>query len=74
MTFSPLYVDPKLFSQDKLHFINEMKNNHKSIILNDKSKLRKLNDSLKELIKNEKFESAAVIRDRISYIKNKDKS
>ena len=52
MTFSPLYVDPKLFSQDKLHFINEMKNNHKSIILNDKSKLRKLNDSLKELIKN----------------------
>ena len=69
-TLSPIYVHDSLFNKvDKLNYLDSeklMKNN-------PTSHLDKLTLSLKELVKNENYESAAIIRDRILHIKNKMK-
>jgi len=69
-TLSTIYVHESLFNKvDKLKYIDSEK-----LIKNNSSiHLDKLALSLKELIKNENYESAAIIRDRIVHIKNKMK-
>ena len=71
-THSPLFVEEELFinSSKEIYFENEKfkKNTNKNITM--KSSLKKLNSSLKKLIDKEKYELAAVIRDRIKDIEN----
>ena len=67
-TLSNVYIHESLFSKDnKIEYIGEEKlsKNNPSI------QLDKLSQSLKKLIKNENYESAAVIRNRILEIKKK---
>jgi len=70
-TFSPLYVDEKLFIQNKNIFYSEKEifEKRKSVIHNKENSIEKLNSSLVRLIEKEKYELAAVIRDRINEIK-----
>ena len=69
--FSPLYVDEKLFIQNKniFHSEKEIFEKTKGVIHNKDNNIEKLNSSLVKLIEKEKYELAAVIRDRINEIK-----
>ena len=71
-SFSPLNVDENLFIHDKDIFYSEKEvfEKTKNILLNKKSDISKLNSSLLKLVEKEKYELAAIIRDRIKQIKN----
>ena len=69
-TLSSIYVHESLF--DKTDTLNYLKS-EKLIKNNPASQLDILNLSLKKLVKNENYESAAIIRDRILHIKKKMK-
>ena len=69
-TLSSIYVHESLF--DKTDTLNYLES-EKLIKNNPVSQLDKLNLSLKKLVKNENYESAAIIRDRILHIKKKMK-
>ena len=71
-TFSPLFVDEKLFikNTDVFYSEEEVFEKTKNIYLNRESNINKLNISLLKLVENEKYELAAIIRDRINEIKN----
>tara|TARA_Y100000590_G_scaffold444522_1_gene575365 strand:- start:455 stop:1015 length:561 start_codon:yes stop_codon:yes gene_type:complete len=70
-TFSPLYVDEKLFIQNKNIFYSEKEifEKSKSVVCDKENNIEKLNSSLIKLIEKEKYELAAIIRDRINEIK-----
>ena len=63
-TFSLLYVDEKLFH-------SSLKQLNKPFELSDDKKIHKLSLSLKQLIQEENYESAAIIRDKIKEMRNK---
>ena len=72
-TLSPQYISEQLFGKDKEIFYEPDLLLEGKIVLNNKDKIKKLNLSLIKLIKKEKYESAAIVRDRILNLKNNKK-
>jgi len=74
-TLTPIFINDNLFNNIDGEFLeNDKYYSDDYIYRNSKSiKLKKLNLSLKKLIKDENYESAAIIRDRISFLKKKIK-
>ena len=66
LSLSPLYMDENLFTG----FIPEIKLIQNSYKISNNNCLKKLRESLKILINNEEYESAAIIRDKINKISN----
>ena len=70
-TFSPILINHSLFSNDKNLFYNNEKyiiKSNMNNVLTKFDKIRKLNKTLDDLIISEKYEHAAIVRDRIEKI------
>ena len=72
-SFSILYLHESFYSKSNINFIY---NNKKEILIkdninkfmSDNAKVKRLKKTLNELVQNENYESAAIVRDRIDKI------
>ena len=68
-TLCPIYISEHLFGKNQKIFYEPDPLLENRVIINNSDKIKKLSISLKKLIKNEKYESAAILRDKILSLK-----